>query len=109
MLSVVSWTSLMGTRSRERRVPTVRWVSGSKARIDSSASPKKSRRTGLGRPAGKRSMMPPRTAYSPVSRTVPVRRKPLASSQPISWVVSTTLPGAAEKVSAAMRAFGGTR
>ena len=33
-------------------MPTVRWVSGSKERIDSSASPKKSRRTGFGRPAG---------------------------------------------------------
>ena len=36
MLSVVSCTSLMGTRSRARRVPTVRCVSGSKERIDSS-------------------------------------------------------------------------
>ena len=53
--------------------------------------------------------MPPRTAYSPVSRTVPVRRKPLVSSQLTSWVVSTTLPGAAEKVSAAIRDRGGTR
>ena len=48
--------------------------------------------------------MPPRTAYSPVSRTVPVRRKPLISSQATSWSVSTTLPGAAEKVSRAIRA-----
>ena len=55
-------------------------------------------------------MMPPRTAYSPVSRTVPVRRKPLISSQrDRAGSVSTTLPGAAEKVSAAMRARGGTR
>ena len=43
--------------------------------------------------------MPPRTAYSPVSRTVPVRRKPFDSSQAISNVVSTTFPGAAENVS----------
>ena len=53
--------------------------------------------------------MPPRTAYSPVSRTVPVRRKPLISSQPTSESVATAFPGAAEKVSAAMRARGGTR
>ena len=41
--------------------------------------------------------MPPRTAYSPVSRTVPVRRKPLISSQATSASVATMLPGAAEK------------
>ncbi len=37
-------------------------------------SPKKSRRTGLDRPGGKRSRMPPRTAYSPCSITVPDAR-----------------------------------
>ena len=93
MLSVVSWTSLIGTRSSARSCPIVRCVSGSKERIDSSVSPKKSRRTGFGSPAGNRSMMPPRTAYSPVSRTVPVRRKPLVSSQATSWSVSTDVAG----------------
>ncbi len=41
--------------------------------------------------------MPPRTAYSPASRTVPVRTKPLISSQATSASMSTMLPGAAEK------------
>ena len=53
--------------------------------------------------------MPPRTAYSPVSRTVPVRRKPLISSQATSASVATMLPGAAEKLSFAMRPRGITR
>ena len=53
--------------------------------------------------------MPPRTAYSPVSRTVPVRRKPLASTQATTLSIETTLPIATEKVSTAMRVIGGTR
>jgi hypothetical protein len=53
--------------------------------------------------------MPPRTAYSPDSRTVEARRKPLVSSQRTSASISTALPGAAEKLSAAMRASGGAR
>ncbi len=53
--------------------------------------------------------MPPRTAYSPVSRTVPVRRKPLASTQATTSSIATTLPIAAENVSRAMWARGGTR
>ena len=53
--------------------------------------------------------MPPRTAYSPASRTVEARTKPLVSSQPVSAFISTTLPGAAENVSAAIWATGGTR
>ena len=64
-------------------------------------SPKKSSRIGAGRPGGKRSIRPPRCAYSPVSRTVLARRKPLASSQRASSSSFTTLPGAAEKLSAA--------
>ena len=36
-------------------------------------SPKKSKRSGIARPAGKTSTMPPRTAYSPASRTVSAR------------------------------------
>jgi len=51
----------------------VRWVSTSKVRIDSRLSPKKSNRTGWSSPAGNRSRMPPRTAYSPLSRTVEER------------------------------------
>ena len=53
--------------------------------------------------------MPPRTAYSPVSRTVPVRRKPLASTQATTSSIATTLPIAAENASLAMWARGGTR
>ncbi len=53
--------------------------------------------------------MPPRTAYSPVSRTVPVRRKPLASTQATTSSIDTTLPIAAENASLAMWARGGTR
>ena len=53
--------------------------------------------------------MPPRTAYSPVSRTVPVRAKPFISSHATSEFMLTALPGAAENVSAATRARGGTR
>ena len=40
--------------------------------------------------------MPPRTAYSPASRTVETREKPLISSQRIDPVHPSTLPGAAE-------------
>ena len=51
----------------------LRWVPGSKMRIDSMVSPNRSSRTGSGSPAGKMSMMPPRMAYSPGSITVPAR------------------------------------
>ena len=60
-------------------------------------------------PGANRSTMPPRTAYSPVSCTVPERRKPLPSSQATRSSVATELPGAAEKLSAATAALGGTR
>ncbi len=43
---MVSCASLMGVRSSERNWPVERCVSGSKARIDSSVSPKKSSRSG---------------------------------------------------------------
>ena len=48
---MVSCASLIGTRSSARNCPTLRCVSGSKERIDSSASPKKSSLTGAARPA----------------------------------------------------------
>ena len=54
-------------------------------------------------------MIPPRTAYSPVSRTVAVRLKPLVSSHWTSASMSTALPGAAENVSLATFFRGGTR
>jgi len=50
--AVVSRASLIGTRSSERSCPTLRCVSGSKARIDSSVSPKKSSRMGEAAPGG---------------------------------------------------------
>ena len=57
----------------------------------------------------KRSTIPPRCAYSPGSRTVLERRKPFVASHCVSKSISTTFPGAAEKVSAAILARGGTR
>ena len=51
----------------------VRCVSASNPLMLSSVSPKKSKRTGFCRPGGKRSRIPPRTANSPCSITVPVR------------------------------------
>src|ERR1700749_1621012 len=57
----------------------------------------------------KRSRMPPRTAYSPVSRTADARAKPLFSSHSVRLVILTALPGAAEKDSAATFSRGGTR
>ncbi len=109
MLSLVICASDIGTRSSPRICPVVRCVSGSKVRIDSSVSPKKSRRIGAGIPGGKRSTMPPRTANSPVSRTVEVRKYPFMSSQRASCSVSTMLPGAAEKLSEATFEKAGTR
>ena len=109
MLSVVRCTSLIGTRSSDFNCPIVRCVSGSKLRIDSSVSPKKSSRTGNAIPGAKRSIIPPRTAYSPVSRTVGLRWKPLCSSHAAKAVVSTRLPGAAANVSSAILFRSGTR
>jgi hypothetical protein len=55
-------------------VPLLRWLSGSKRRMLSSSSPKKSRRRGWSSPGGKTSTMLPRRAYSPGSPTVSARR-----------------------------------
>jgi transcription-repair coupling factor (superfamily II helicase) len=43
----------------------LRWLSGSKVRMESTSSSNKSTRYGTGEPMGKRSIRPPRTAYSP--------------------------------------------
>ena len=59
-------------------------------------------------PGANRSRMPPRTAYSPVSRTLEARANPLDSSHRTSASISTILPGAAENVSPAIAASGGT-
>ena len=53
--------------------------------------------------------MPPRTAYSPVSRTLDALAKPLVSSQFTSASRSTILPGAAENVPAAILLRAATR
>ena len=45
------------------------WVTGSKARIDSTSSPKSSSRTGSPAPGGQTSTMPPREANSPTPLT----------------------------------------
>ncbi|MNL32572.1 hypothetical protein D3C87_1544330 [compost metagenome] len=97
MVSGVSDTSLIGLRSRERTWPVVRWLAGSKERIVSSVSPKKSSRSGSPLPGTKTSRMPPRTAYSPTSRTVATRSKPLRSRRAATSSMRTWLPGRAEK------------
>ena len=53
--------------------------------------------------------MPPRTAYSPASRTVEVRVKPLSSSQPTTPSIGSMLPGAADSAWAATSLRAGTR
>ena len=73
MASWSSGTSETGRRVRRWRRSALRWVPGSKMRINSMVSPNRSRRTGSASPAGKMSMMPPRMAYSPGSITVPAR------------------------------------
>ena len=107
--SVVSCTSLIGTRSRARNCPVVRWLSGSKVRIDSSVSPKKSSRTGL----ACRAHRDRECRRAPHIRRCRARRearaKPLLSSQATRPSMSTTLPGAAEKLRAAISSRGGTR
>ena len=55
------------------------------------------------------STMPPRTAYSPVSRTVALRKKPLISSHWMMPSIDTMLPGATASDCAATTAFAGTR
>ena len=67
-------TSLIGASAISRRLPLDRCVSGSKVRMLSSCRPKKSKRSGVSMLAGNRSTRPPRTAYSPCSRTVGTRR-----------------------------------
>ena len=109
MVSVMSWNSATGTRSSPRNGVSLSWVCASKVRIVSSASPKKSSRTGMSMPGGKRSRMPPRTAYSPGSRTVEARVKPLSSSHSITPAIPSTLPGATESACVATKSRAGTR
>jgi hypothetical protein len=52
MVSVISWNSATGTRSRPRNGVSLRCVCASNVRIVSSASPKKSNRTGWSMPGG---------------------------------------------------------
>ena len=53
--------------------------------------------------------MPPRTAYSPGSRTVEARVKPLSSSHSITPCMPSTLPGATDKACVATQSRPGTR
>src|SRR5579884_4234805 len=53
--------------------------------------------------------MPPRTAYSPASRTVDARMNPLSSSQRTMPSMASTLPGAADSPCPATSARAGTR
>ena len=54
-------------------------------------------------------MMPPRTAKSPGSTTVPVREKPFSPRKVMSASVSTLRPGLAENTALAMTSRVGTR
>ena len=53
--------------------------------------------------------MPPRTAYSPGSRTVEARVKPLSSSHSTMPAMPVTLPGATESACVATKSRAGTR
>ena len=53
--------------------------------------------------------MPPRTAYSPASRTVGVRRKPLASSQRTTLSMAICPPAAADQTSLSIQVRAGSR
>ena len=53
--------------------------------------------------------MPPRTAYSPTSRTVAVRSKPFVCSQRAKPSIGTTLPALAKRTRAATLSRSGTR
>ncbi len=53
--------------------------------------------------------MPPRTAYSPGSRTVEARVKPLSSSQVTMLAMPMTLPGATDSAWVATKSRAGTR
>ncbi len=53
--------------------------------------------------------MPPRTAYSPGSRTVEARVKPLSSSHSITPAMPSTLPGATDSACVATNSRAGTR
>ena len=109
MVSAFNGTSLIGTRSRLFSGEVVRCVAGSKVRTVSNVLPKKSSRTGAASPGAHRSRMPPRTAYSPVSRTVAVRRKPLPSNHATRSSIATDWPGFACSAASRISSAGGTR
>ena len=60
-------------------------------------------------PGANRSTMPPRMAYSPASRTVEARMKPLSSSHSVIPDMAMTLPGAAASDWRDRISRGGTR
>ena len=86
-----------------------RCVSGSKERIDSSVSPKKSSRTGLGQ--ARRIKIDDAAAHRVFAGVAhrPGSQEAVGFKPAAITSISTTLPGAAENVSAAMRSRGGTR
>jgi len=53
--------------------------------------------------------MPPRTAYSPGSRTVEARVKPFSSNHWITPAMPSTLPGATDSAWVATKSRAGTR
>jgi hypothetical protein len=73
MASGVSSISLIGFSENSSTLDRLRCDSGSNSRRSSTSSPKKSTRSGICVPGGYRSTMPPRTANSPASPTVPLR------------------------------------
>ena len=62
------------TQIDPRPLPSERWVSGSRGRKSPRADRRTDRGAAVSRAAGKISRIPPRTANSPGSTTVPVRR-----------------------------------
>ena len=92
------------------RWPVVRWVATSKARIDSSVSPKKSRRSGLRARRARRGRGCRRARR--IRRPRAPSRRGRSRSSPagaISAFMSTWLPGRARKVCASIAAAGGMR
>ncbi len=91
------------------RAAWVRCDTGSNCRMLSSVSPKKSSREGRAWPGANRSRMPPRTANSPGSITVPVRWKPDASSRAITCSIGSRAPAAMRTAAFLIAESGGTR
>ena len=78
--------------------PVVSWLIGSNFLIFSTLSPKRSIRTGSSSPGGYISIIPPRTEYSPGSRTVAVRSKPHSPRNRLNSSISIWDPALISRV-----------